>query len=1040
MITKIHFKLALATGIFLLASLCAMAQQSISGTVKDANGEPVIGAGVFQSGNTRNGAVTDIDGKFTLSVPAGSEVTVSCIGYKEMTFVVDQRRTYDLVLEEDAESLEGVEIVAYGKQTRVTVTGALSSVKSEDLVRTPITSVNNVLAGQLSGVTTVQYSGEPGADAATVFVRGKGTWTDSSPLIQVDGVERSMSDLNPEDIESITVLKDASATAVFGVRGANGVLLITTKRGSQGKPRINVNTSVSLQMPTKLVEQAGSYDYALFYNQMRANDGAEPVFSDAVIEKFRTHSDPIRFPDVKWTDYIMRKQTLQSNHSVSITGGAERVRYFVSVGLATQDGMFNEFGRDYHFGYQYQRFNYRSNLDIDVTKTTKISFDISGNVSRQDAPRTGQGSSGMLMKVYYATPFFSPGIVDGKYIATTNDYTDGVQLPFVGNDNPLEYLTYQPGFISSGNNRLQMDLTLNQDLKFITPGLSFKIKGSYNSNFTISYTGSQSVTTYFPVIQDDGTLKYRVSGQDSPLSYSKSIGRSRNWYAETSLNYARSFGDHSVGALVLYNQSKEYYPSSYSDIPRGYVGLVGRVTYDYKKRYLAEFNVGYNGSENFHPSKRFGLFPAGSVGWVVSDESFFRSIKSVVNFFKLRASWGLVGNDKIGGSRFMYLADPYFINNGTLEARSGGRAYNFGVENSTTHNGAGESSRNNPDVSWEKAFKQDYGVDMNFLDNRLTASFDYYLEHRWDILLQDMTAPSIIGFTVPYANLGKVDSWGWEVQMRWNDRIGSDFRYNLNVNLSYNQNKIIERKEAPLSNEYQYQRGHRIGARSQYQFFRFYDKDTPRLYQETFGKPFPSQLIELKDGDAVFVDLDGNGLVDANDKTRELGFTDDPMYVLGINGGFSWKNWDFNMQWTGAFGVSRMISNSFRVPFESRTDYVTGGLLQYQVDHTWDPNNPSQDAMYPRASWTNGNVNNYQDCTLYEKNANYLRLKTVMVGYNFKFPWMSKLGLDRAQVALSGYNLLTFTPYIWGDPETRASNSPTYPLTRTLTLSLKLNF
>ena len=1031
MITKIHFKLALATGIFLLASLCAMAQQSISGTVKDASGEPVIGAGVFQSGNTRNGAVTDIDGKFTLSVPAGAEITVSCIGYKEMTFVVDSRRTYDLVLEEDAESLEGVEIVAYGKQTKVTVTGALSSVKSEDLVRTPVISVNNILAGQLSGVTTVQWSGEPGEDAATVYVRGQGTWTNSAPLIQVDGVERSMSDLNPEDIDNITVLKDASATAVFGVRGANGVLLITTKRGAAGKPRINVNTSVSLQMPTKLVEQAGSYDYALFYNQMRANDGAEPVFSDAVIEKFRTHSDPIRFPDVQWTDYIMHKANTQSNHSVSISGGADRVRYFVSMGLATQDGQFKEFDRDYHFGYQYKRFNYRANLDVDVTKTTKISFDIAGNASRQDHPRTGQGATGMLRNIYYATPFSSPGFVDGKYVVTTNDYTDGVQLPFVGVDGIEYVVTNGGGFITNGNNGLQMDLTLNQDLKFITPGLSFKIKGSYNSNFSISYTGARNTASYNPVIQDDGSILYRKNGQDSPLSYSKSIGRSRNWYAETSLNYNRAFGNHSVGALVLYNQSKTYYPGSYSDIPSGYVGLVGRVTYDYKKRYLAEFNAGYNGSENFHPDRRFGFFPAGSVGWVVSDEPFFRSLKNVVNFFKLRASWGLVGNDKIGGSRFMYLADPYSI--------SSGGAY-FGINNSTGFTGASESSRNNPNVSWEKAFKQDYAVDINFLQNRLTASFDYYLEHRWDILLSDMTAPSVIGFTVPMANLGKVDSWGWEVQMRWNDRIGSDFRYNLNLNLSHNQNKIIERKEAPLNNAYQYQKGHRIGARSQYQFFRFYDADTPRLYQETFGKPFPTQLTTLKDGDAVFVDLDGNGYIDENDKTRELGFTDDPMYVLGLNGGFSWKNWDFNMQWTGAFGVTRMIGESFRMPFRSRTDYTTGGLLVYHVNNTWDPNNPSQDAKYPRATWTNGTINNYQDCTLYEQNAAYVRLKTVMVGYNFKFPWMSTLGLDRAQVALSAYNLFTITPYIWGDPESRASTDPTYPLTRTVTLSLKLNF
>ncbi|MBQ9660433.1 MAG: TonB-dependent receptor [Bacteroidales bacterium] len=1039
MMIKNHFKIVLATGIFLLASLCAMAQQGISGTVKDASGVPVIGAGLIQKDNPGNGTVTGIDGRFSLNVPVNSVVLVTCIGYKNMEFTVGTRRTYDLVLIEDAESLEAVEVVAYGTQTRVTVTGALSSVRSEDLVRTPVTSVNNVLAGQLSGVTTIQYSGEPGNDAATVFVRGKGTWADSSPLIQVDGVERSMSDLNPEDIESITVLKDASATAVFGVRGANGVLLITTKRGASGVPRINVNTSVSLQMPTRLVEQAGSLDYALFYNQMRINDGQTAVFSEAVIEKFRTKSDPIRFPDVRWTDYIMKRQTMQTNHSMSISGGADRVKYYVSAGVTTQDGLFNEFDRDYHFGYQYHRFNYRSNLDVDVTPTTRLSFDISGNVSRSDSPRTGQGSSGMLMNVYYATPFSSPGFVDGKYVVTTGDYSDGVQLPFVGT-NGLEYVVANGGgFIANGNNRLQMDLTLNQDLKFLTPGLSLKVKGSYNSNFNVIYTGTRSTATYYPVIQDDGTIKYRISGQDSPLSYSKDIGRSRNWYAEASLNYSRAFGGHSVGGLVLYNQSKEYYPASYSDIPRGYVGLVGRMTYDYRKRYLAEINLGYNGSENFHPSRRFGLFPAGSLGWVVSDEPFFRPLKSVFNFFKLRASWGLVGNDKIGGSRFMYLSDPYVINNSAYSTRSG-RAYNFGIENSTEHKGAWESSRNNPDVSWEKAFKQNYGVDINFLDNRLSTLFDYYIEHRRDILLRDETAPSLIGFNVPYANLGKVDSWGWEIQIKWHDRIGADFRYNVHVNFSNNQNRIIERKEAPYNNDYQYQRGHRIGARSQYQFFRYYDSGTPQLYEQTFGKPFPAQLVDLKDGDAVFVDLDGNGHIDDNDKTRELGFTDDPMYLLGINGSFSWKKLDFSMQWTGAFGVTRMISSSFRIPFMSRTDYVTGGLLQYHVDNTWDPADPSQDAKYPRASWTNGTVNNYQNCSLYEQNAGYLRLKTVMVGYNFDFPFFPKLGIKRAQVALSGYNLLTFTPYIWGDPESRASDSPTYPLTRTLTLSVKLNF
>lgn len=1033
---KIHLRIVLALAGILCAALPASAQRTISGNVKDTDGYEVIGAGVFQEG-TNNGTVTDLDGNFVLTVPDGAEITVSSIGYKTVTFTVDSRTEYTVVLESDSEALEGVEIVAYGVQQRVSVTGSLSSVKSEDIVRTPVSSVGNVLAGQLSGVTTVQYSGEPGSDAATIFVRGKGTWSDSSPLIQVDGVERSMSDINPEDIESITVLKDASATAVFGVRGANGVILVTTKRGAQGKATVNVNTSFSILTPTALVEQAGSYDYAMFYNQMRLNDGSPEVFSPEVIEKFRTNSDPIRFPSTRWTDYMMKDMTTQQNHSVNISGGTDRVRYFVSAGFMNQGGLFEEFGSPYHFGYQYQRFNYRANLDLDVTNTTKISFNVAGVVSDADKPRTGQGSTGMLRNIYYATPFSSPGLVDGKLVTTTTDYSDGVTLPFTGT-NGLEYYSIG-GFISTTINKLQMDLALEQELDFITKGLLFKVKGSYNTQYSSVMTGTADRATYQPVIQPDGSLLYRKSGENTPISYDDSMSKARDWYFEASLNYNRTFGDHSVTGLVLYNQSKEYYPSSYSDIPRGYVGLVGRATYDYKKRYLLEFNIGYNGSENFHPDRRFGVFPAGSVGWVVSDEPFFEPIKSVVSFFKLRASWGLVGNDKIGGSRFMYLADPYIVNNGSLATRSGW-AYNFGVDNSTNHLGSYENARNNPNVSWEKAFKQNYGVDANFLGERLQASFDYYLEHRTDILLRNLTAPGIIGFDVPYANLGAVDSWGWEASLKWADRTGQNFNYWVNVNVSHNQNKVLEKYEQPYSNDYQYEKGNRIGARYMYQFFEFYNEDTPRRYEETFGQPFPQQLVELKDGDAVFVDLDGNGIIDGNDKTRQLGYTDDPEYVLGLNAGFNWKNFEFNMQWTGAWGVTRMLGESFRMPFRSRTDYTTGGLLQYIVDNSWDPNNPSQDAEYPRATWTNGQVNNYQDCALYEKDASYLRLKTLMIAYNFDFPFFERLGISRAQLAFSGYNLLTFTPYIWGDPETTASTDPTYPLQRTYTLSLKLNF
>lgn len=1013
---------------------------SVTGTVVDSNGEAVIGANVVVEGQT-TGTITDIDGVFKLDVPNGAKLVISFIGYEAKT-VIAKAGDMKIVLEDNSQMLGEVEVVAYGVQKKVTVTGAISSVKGADLVKTPTGSVSNMLSGQMAGLTTVQYSGEPGDDAADVFVRGQATWNNASPLIQVDGVERSMNDIDPNEIESITILKDASATAVFGVRGANGVILITTKRGSEGKAKISFSTSASVIAPTKSIELANSYQYATFYNQMQLNDNPnltedELMFSPAIIQKFKDHSDPIRFPDTNWVDYCLKSATLQTQHNVNISGGTDRVRYFVSAGAYTQGGLFKEFDLPYNLSYQYKRFNYRSNLDIDVTKTTTLSMNVAGNVNNSWKPYTGQGSAGMLLEMYYSTPFSSPGLVDNKLIRTSTDYTD-LRLPFTGGTG-MTY--YGNGFMQTSNNTLNADLQLSQKLDFITKGLNFRVKGSYNSGFTSYTRATASVASYTPVLLEDGSIGYKKSGTDSQLRYTDvDPGKSRNWYMEAALTYDRTFGNHHVTALGLYNQSKTYYPKEYSSIPSGYVGLVGRVTYDWKSRYLAEFNVGYNGSENFAPEKRFGTFPAGSFGWVVSEESFWKALKPAVSFFKLRYTIGMVGNDQIGGSRFMYTADPYYVNNTTAPNR-GGYSYYFGIENGTISPGTYEASKNNADVTWEKAVKQNYGVDINFLDDRLKGTFDYYKEKRSNILLSDGTAPSVLGFTLPMANLGKVDSWGWELSLKWNDRIGDNFNYFVGMNLMYNQNKIVERKEAPLNQEYQYLKGHRIGSRLQYQFFEYYNSETTaEHYKQVYGTDLPTQLTELQDGDCVYVDLDGDGVITTDDKTRKLGFTDDPEYQMGLNLGFSWKNFDVSMQWTAAWNVTRTISSVFRKPFTDRNNANQGGLLVYQVENTWTTDNPDPNAEYPRATFTNGDTNNYQESTLWEKDAKYLRLKNLQIAYNFNFPLMKKLKLSTCQLAFSGYNLLTFTPYIWGDPESKASNSPTYPLTKTYSLSLKLGF
>ena len=1063
--------------------------KAIKGTVVDENNEPVIGATVLvMGGQNTQGTVTDFDGNFSINVKPGQKLKITYIGYDEAIVVAKQGMQVQLKVSAGVE-LQGIEVVAYGVQKKVTVTGAISSVKSEDLVRTSVGSVNNVLGGQLSGVTTVQYSGEPGSDAAEIFVRGKATWGDSAPLIQVDGVERAMADIDPNEIESVTVLKDASATAVFGVRGANGVVLITTKRGAEGKAKISVSTSWTALSPTKMVEQASSYEYANFYNQMSYNDYLQranvavangtfgsvdaymaenafaPSFSDAIIQKFKDGSDPIRFPNTRWADYIMKDITLQQQHNLNISGGTDRVKYFISAGYYSQDGLFKEFDRGYNYGYQYQRFNYRGNLDLKATKTTTLSFNVAGNVSDADKPYTGQGSGGMIKNIYYATPFSSPGIVDGKMVYCTTDYTDGLNLPFLGGSG-MAY--YGNGFMQTNVNKLQMDLVLDQKLDFITKGLSAKIKGSYNSAFTVNKQGNCGVATYNPLVQydeagkvilnPDGTpyIVYRQNGNDTDPSYSYGQDKSRDWYLEGSINYSRTFGKHTVNGLLLYNQSKQYYYSrdSYPDVPRSYVGLVGRVTYDYANKYLAEFNVGYNGSENFAPGRRFGTFPAGSIGWIVSEEKFWKPISKVVSFFKLRASWGLVGNDKtIDAIRFMYLADPYITGSyglitNCLSNSLDTYGYLFGNGQPGTDAGisgiagAYESAKNNPDISWEKAFKQDYGFDINFFDDKIRATFDYYREHRTDILVRDYTVPSTIGFTMPYTNAGETKSWGWEVSLSYNDKIGKDFRFWSKLNLSYNQNEIIEMKETPQKNEYMLSRGHRIGARSMYQFWKYYEgEQTKAEYEQTFGTPFPTQLVaNLQPGDCVYVDLDQDGKIDQNDMTRDNGFTDDPEYMAGLTFGFSWKRLTFNAQFTGAWNVSRYITDVFRQPFFCSSNTTQGGLLSYHVNDTWTPgSNEDPNALYPRATWSNA-VQNYAGSDLWEKDAKYLRLKTISLSYDFINPAFKKIGMTKCEVTLSGYNLFTLTPYKWGDPETRASNSPSYPLQRTYTISLNVGF
>ena len=999
----------------------------VTGTVKDTNGEPIIGANVMVVGSA-TGVITDIDGNFTLNVPVGSKLQFSFIGYKEQVVPVKKGISLNIVLEEDAQMLGEVEVVAYGVQKKVSVTGAISSMRGDDLLKTPAGSISNILSGQVTGISSVQYSGEPGADAADIYVRGIATTNNATPLIQVDGVERDFSQIDPNEIESVTILKDASATAVFGVRGANGVILITTKRGAEGKAKISFTTSAGVNVRTKELEFANSYQYASYVNMMRTNDGNEPLYSDEQLAAFRDHTNPLLYPDINWIDYCMNKAAFQSQHNVSISGGTNNMRYFVSAGLFTQDGMFKQFNLTDDFNFDYKRYNYRANLDFDISKTTLLSVNIGGRVESKRTPESGEDQNQLFRKLYWAVPFASAGIVDGKYIKTNADY---VTKP--GADGLESY--YGKGFRNQTTNVLNLDLALDQKLDFITKGLSIKLKGSYNSSYSTTKIASSSVATYTPVVDDKGAITYKKSGSDSQTSYREGdYGKGRDWYMELALNYNRKFGNHSVTGLFLYNQSKRYYPGgTYDYIPTGYVGLVGRVTYDWKTRYLAEFNVGYNGSENFNPENRYGFFPAGSIGWIVSEEPFFAPIKKVVNYFKVRATLGMVGNDNYAGQRFLYLPGSYGYGQNNDHNGPGGF---FGQNIGNAKPGAWEATQSNPYAKWETAVKQNYGLDFNILNDHLSVSADYFIEKRRDILRTPDYLPGILGMTLPAINVNKVENKGFEIQAKWNDRIGTDFRYWANFNISFARNKIVFMNEVEQNEPWMYQTGRRINSRSMYKFWGFYDETADLRYQEEFGIPISDHGITLQPGDAVYVDLNKDGKLDGNDATRDIGFTDLPEYTAGLNLGFSWKNFDFSMQWTGAWNVDRMLSE-FRQPLG---DTQNKGLLLYQYENTWRSSEDSYTAKFPRITATNRKNNFEKGSDLYLINASYLRLKNIEIGYNFDFPFMRKLKLNSCRMYVNGYNLLTFTAFDWGDPESRQSDRPNYPLTRVFNIGLKLGF
>lgn len=1021
----------------------------VTGIVTDSEGEPVIGATIQVKGASL-GVITDLDGRYVITAPAGNSIlTVSFIGFQSQEIKVNGRKNINVQLHENVQSLEEVTVVAYGVQKKATLTGAISSVGTEALLKSPSASVANSLAGQLPGVSSMQASGQPGADDAKIFVRGVGSLTESgaAPLILVDGVERSFFQMDPNEIESVNVLKDASATAVFGVRGANGVVLVTTRRGQEGKARVSVTSNVGVQVPSRVLDVADSYNSALCYNEAQRNDGMaedQMAFKAYDLERFRLGDDPVMYPNINWYKELTHKMALQTQHNLNISGGTKKVRYFISLGFLYQNGLFKQLkGLDYNNNYNYSRYNYRANLDINLTSTTTLKFNMGGIVGNQHEP---------IQKIWQnfsnTWPFSSPGLVDGKKVVHQE-----TRFPNLTMGNQVFDRYYGSGYQRKLSNNMTFDLNLVQNLDFITKGLSADIKGSYNTDYSYIRQVAGHVENYTPFYKSqidgsglpvndpnfDKTVVYRVSGQNSMKTYGDgNTSRGRDWYLEGSLRYNRNFSGHSVGALFLYNMSKKYYPKTFSDVPAAYVGFVGRLTYDYKSKYLAEFNVGHNGSENFAPEKRFGTFPAGSIGYILTEESFFPK-NEYLTYLKLRGSIGLVGNDNMSNNRFLYLPNAYSVNDaGWLEQSYADKnGYIFGLTNTIYEMAARETRLGNRNVTWETALKQNYGLDAYFFNDRLRLSADYFIEKRKDILIQRNTVPSLIamGSVLPVVNMGKVNNKGYEIDLKWNDKV-KNVSYFINANVSYAKNKIIYQDEIEPNEPYQWRTGNEVGARYGYVALGFYSKDDFNA-DGTVKDGLPKPTAKVYPGDVKYADLNNDEVID-NDDQQKIGNPKRPAYTFGLNFGAEYKGFFASMNWTGVAQCDIMMAQTYRDPFFSKS--LGGTFYQYLVDGRWTEETAAT-AEYPRFTY-NFNTNNQATSRIWLKDASYLKLKNLTVGYNISNERVLKaIGASKLAVQFTGYNLLTFDKLKVFDPEgelTRDDN--TYPVMKIFSFGVNVTF
>ena len=985
--------------------------REITGIVVDIEGNPIPGVSVVIKGTTL-GTATDIDGSYRLAIPEGSNVIVfSFIGFQSQEIQITGQRNQNVVLREDSQQLEDVVIIGYGVQKKESVTGSISTISLDEVKQISTPSLSNAIAGKLPGIITRQSSGEPGFDAAQVFIRGIGTYgTAQGPLILVDGVERSMDNINTEEIESFSILKDASATAVYGVRGANGVILINTKRGTVGSPKISFRSEAAVLSPTRMPNYIDGFEYASLINEALGYAGQPAQFSDEDLQLFRDGSDPYFHPNVDWQKEILKDHTYQTINNLNIRGGSENVRYFANLGYTLSGGLYKTDNlNEYNTNALVKRYNFRSNIDIDLSKSLSLAIGIGGIIQNGNYP--GSSADDIFNAVKITSPTMFPKI--------NPDGSPGGVLNFLGS-NPWGMLT-QSGYARIDRNVLQGTFGAKWDLsRLVTEGLSLSGKFAYDHYYNARQNRYKNFEVKEYIGQDaDGEDIYVVHREASALGYNVVHDSNRRLYFEGTVNYDRAFNDHQVTSMILFNSKENINLSaanSIGNLPARSLGIAGRFTYAFMSKYLAEINFGYNGSENFPKENRFGFFPSLSLGWVITNEGFWKY--EAINNLKLRGSYGKVGNDQIG-QRFLFVSR---INRNAAGYRFGNSQQLWG--------GFAEDFIANPDVTWEIATKSNFGFDMGLLKNKIVLQFDAFYETRNDILTQRRTVPRIAGImnhVIPWGNIGEVENKGFDGMIELNNRTSRGLFYSLRGNLTYAKNTIIENDQPYPLFDYLWEKGHPVG-----QPFGLVSLGVFKDQEEIDNSPRQTYSI-ARPGDIKYKDINNDGVIDDYDRVA-IGYPRVPQITYGFGGTIEYKGIDVSLYFTGAAKASVFLEGRSIYPFNQ--GFGSGNILREYYDNRWTPDNP--DGYYP-AVLNGSSPNNFRRSTHYMIDGSYLRLRNAELGYTLPKTFSAKLNLENVRLFANGMNLVTWDKVKVMDPE---SNSGTggYPLQRSLNLGLQVNF